>query len=654
VKAAVGLLLCSGAAGAWEGHLGPDGQLQRFSFEKGPVQVALIDPPPGLRLKLGSDLRAALTLAAEAWQSVESAHVPVRYRGQIHPRLPLAGEVLISFDTEGLFPGNRDAAGFTELTVSGHQIASARVHLNARDFSWATDGSADALDVQSLAEHELGHALGLAHPCGDLDTDTPSCSALPPVLQAQLAADVMYASITPGPRRSLSQDDRDGITALLPAAAPPEIAPELRGILPECLQETQQIGPRLAQRVTVLVGRAPGALVLELLSSGALLAEVSLDRNAKGELSALVAGEALRTPGTLDARLVAQSGKAGVLYGALDVRDACRTHGCSSGGSSLLALLPVALFALRRRRLPALAALLGLAVCASPAHAYKRSINSGGLCIWWSARGHPFQIDAMGTPDVVGPAAFTAIRKSFQTWAGVSCSDLAFQDQGLSQDPKDRVVGYFAGQFNRNLVLFRTRNCKAVAPPGDACLTQGGCANLYDCWDHGDGVIATTTTTSNRFTGQINDSDIEINDAPGTGGSKFIFTAVDGSPCIDPNQTGCVRIDIQNTITHEAGHTIGLDHPPDPSATMYASAPEGETSKRNLGADDIQAICDIYPRGARTVTCDNDPITLTQTGSSNGGCGCSHSQTGPGATLGALVLVLGLIRLNRRARRVFL
>src|SRR5205823_14818564 len=49
-------------------------------------------------------------------------------------------------------------------------------------------------------------------------------------------------------------------------------------------------------------------------------------------------------------------------------------------------------------------------------------------------------------------------------------------------------------------------------------------------------------------------------DSTGAGGTRFIFTAVDGPPCADINQTGCVRIDVQNTITHEAGHTIGLDH----------------------------------------------------------------------------------------------
>ena len=52
----------------------------------------------------------------------------------------------------------------------------------------------------------------------------------------------------------------------------------------------------------------------------------------------------------------------------------------------------------------------------------------------------------------------------------------------------------------------------------------------------------------------------------------------------------CVSIDVQNTITHEAGHTLGLDHSADPSATMAASAPAGETSKRVLQPDEVAGI----------------------------------------------------------------
>ena len=58
-----------------------------------------------------------------------------------------------------------------------------------------------------------------------------------------------------------------------------------------------------------------------------------------------------------------------------------------------------------------------------------------------------------------------------------------------------------------------------------------------------------------------------------------------------------MAIDIQNTLTHEIGHVIGLDHAPDEDSTMFASAPSGETTKRILDEGTQKALCEIYPRG---------------------------------------------------------
>src|SRR5581483_590885 len=216
-----------------------------------------------------------------------------------------------------------------------------------------------------------------------------------------------------------------------------------------------------------------------------------------------------------------------------------------------------------------------LLLCALPARAFVRTRNSAGVCIWWSAHGHSFQVDALGTPDVTGAAAADAVRRSFATWSAASCSDLAFAEQPISTSAADRLVGYFPSAANHNLVLFRTRNCRDAVPSGTTCTGSGGCSNLYDCWDQGDGVIASTTTTSDARSGEILDSDIELNAA------VFRFTAVDGLPCQTAAETGCVRTDVQNTVTHEAGHSLGLDHSPDhPEAAMYPTGPPGEVTKR--------------------------------------------------------------------------
>ena len=52
--------------------------------------------------------------------------------------------------------------------------------------------------------------------------------------------------------------------------------------------------------------------------------------------------------------------------------------------------------------------------------------------------------------------------------------------------------------------------------------------------------------------------------------------------------------DIQNTVTHEIGHMVGLGHSDVEKATMYASALDQELKKRDLDADDIQAVCTLY------------------------------------------------------------
>src|SRR3954471_4682522 len=176
----------------------------------------------------------------------------------------------------------------------------------------------------------------------------------------------------------------------------------------------------------------------------------------------------------------------------------------------------------------AFVAMLLFVASAPAARAYQRTETQPGsrIYLFWGPRGHNFQIDALGTPDVPGTAAFDAIRKSFATWEGVPCSDLVFPEV-LPLEQGDRRIGYFPGSFNRNLILFRTRRCDdAVVPANDPCLTQGGCSNKYDCWDRGGGVIATTVTTFSASTGQIFYADIEINDAPAANGAKFTFTTV--------------------------------------------------------------------------------------------------------------------------------
>ncbi len=250
-----------------------------------------------------------------------------------------------------------------------------------------------------------------------------------------------------------------------------------------------------------------------------------------------------------------------------------------------------------------------------PAAAYVRSRSDGGAPLAWGRRCLPFWINERGSADLGGFAvAEDATRKSFQAWADVACSDLEFPYQG-STDIDEVGIDF------RNVIVWRD---------------EAG------SWSHPRGVIALTTTTfctkpdGNQcdVAGRILDADIEMN------GVDYDFTHTS-----NPLRT---RFDARNTLTHEIGHFIGLDHTPVPEATMYDEAPRGETAKASLHPDDIQGMCDIYPSEAEPGPCEPipDPADLTGGRADDGGCEAAGGVGGPGAL--ALLAATALARRRRR------
>jgi hypothetical protein len=74
---------------------------------------------------------------------------------------------------------------------------------------------------------------------------------------------------------------------------------------------------------------------------------------------------------------------------------------------------------------------------------------------------------------------------------------------------------------------------------------------------------------------------------------------------------------------------------------MYPFQDCGETKKETLEADDIAAICTIYPTA-------KDPHSCSPVSSGSGGCNSGQGPLGP-LTLAALIALLGLTK-TRRAR----
>lgn len=290
---------------------------------------------------------------------------------------------------------------------------------------------------------------------------------------------------------------------------------------------------------------------------------------------------------------------------------------------------------------------LGLVLAASSTGYVRSRVETGKAndpaahCLWWKEGTISFTQNQRGDPDAPGEAAFEAVSAGYSAWNAVAgrCGNLRLEEQPRTLR-KD--VGYDPrASDNLNVVVFRSKACNnGVVPAGDDCWTEGDCNNLYDCWQYSAATIGLTTTTYDRNTGRIYDADMELNSG------NFRFTTVDAPPCVGGAAISCVSSDVQNTVTHEVGHFLGLDHAPASDSTMYASAPLGETSKRTLDADSEAFVCDVYPAGAPSRDCVVVPVDDTL--GKQASCNAAGAALGPLSAVGLLGLLARRLRRGRR------
>jgi hypothetical protein len=232
-------------------------------------------------------------------------------------------------------------------------------------------------------------------------------------------------------------------------------------------------------------------------------------------------------------------------------------------------------------------ALAAVALPATSAHAFCRTAACGKDCaidpitncpigtpIWWPQYCVSYSMQYQASRKVDLEKATAAAEKAFYVWQNAPCPgggvpsikiDHTFGPVACKMHEYNQVDG------NANIIMFHD-----------------------DVWPYSGGtdVLALTTVTFSKKTGDIYDVDMEIN------GLQPLST----SDPVDPE-----AYDLQSIITHEAGHFLGLGHSLVPDATMWTQYTTGTDSFRDLADDDIAGICTTYPPTQEPQICDFVP-----------------------------------------------
>ena len=208
--------------------------------------------------------------------------------------------------------------------------------------------------------------------------------------------------------------------------------------------------------------------------------------------------------------------------------------------------------------LGACAAALAATLVANVASAEQSGLGSAG------ARGARWKqstvtVSVEDTVDLLGGEgeAFDAVVRAATAWQNAPGILPTLVVQHGPSDP----IGYRRNGKNRNTVHF--------APDGDPLAN---------------GALAITVITFDAHAKEILDADVVLN---GEHGFSFFEH--------DARDEGKSTYDLQNVLTHELGHLLGLgEDMTDVNATMYAFSQPGETGKRDLEVVDKDSIAALY------------------------------------------------------------
>jgi MYXO-CTERM domain-containing protein len=248
------------------------------------------------------------------------------------------------------------------------------------------------------------------------------------------------------------------------------------------------------------------------------------------------------------------------------------------------------------------------------ANAYEVKTTRNNVNVHWKDRFVMYKLNEAGSSDMSLTETRTALLRSFNSWNHPS-SQLRLVYGGETPEAE---IGYDRNLENTNLVVWEEEH-----------------------WEFDESVLAVTLTTFNTQNGALLDADIVVN------GVHYQWGA-NGSQ---------QKHDLSNSLTHEVGHLIGLDHSESPDATMYASAPIGETKKRDLSDDDIRGLNFMYGEGTDTITEGSGDIEVVdeygvRLNDAQFHLSCSSAPSGhsgrPGALFAFAALLFGALFWRRR------
>ena len=297
------------------------------------------------------------------------------------------------------------------------------------------------------------------------------------------------------------------------------------------------------------------------------------------------------------------------------------------------------------RRLDVVGKILSISSSPLGTFPFVRTTNDNNTSLFWESGCALIGMESGGSDDIPDDLEIDAIERSVASWreALSECSYLNFEFLG----PVNTEPGF----DGFSVIRFREdRWCRPATESDPETCHDPSAAGL---------TFLTFGVAGDRD-GAILDADIELNGVD--------FGLVVGG--VGNTDRPCSS-DLENTLTHELGHFLGLDHTcwdgrgarpvdgngdpvPDcfpvgalsseiTEATMYPFQECDETKKISLSPDDKASMCAIYATA-------NDPGTCSWPAVGSGGFCSTTGSTGSGKTPAALLLLAMLTLVPRRRR----